>query len=265
MPMVCIMMNVQLGEALIDAVIPSIFSSIQLAGVAFYDSSHIGMIFLFCFIFGVICYKIFILRPATVLVARRREKMKKIELMGPSFRGVHPIRNAKSSNGNFDDLTLYLRRVFKLFKHALQHGITGSSRQRVTTRLARYHETIKTWSQMNLPSSSQGVIRFQSESTLSRRNSLHHRTVCNSGYVPPIEISRMIRSVTAMHNHSKIAGNSKFTNVFIEHNEPVITKSDMKVQTKKCSTPFIYLDPDILIASLRSTLQSKSGYIDDGF
>ena len=177
MPMVCIMMNVQLGEALIDAVIPSIFSSIQLAGVAFYDSSHIGMIFLFCFIFGVICYKIFILRPATVLVARRREKMKKIELMGPSFRGVHPIRNAKSSNGNFDDLTLYLRRVFKLFKHALQHGITGSSRQRVTTRLARYHETIKTWSQMNLPSSSQGVIRFQS---VGRTQS--YRLFCDEDY-----------------------------------------------------------------------------------
>ena len=257
------MTNEQLGEALIDAVIPSIISSTQLAGVAFYDSSPIGMIFFFCVIFGIICYKIFILRPATVLVAHRCDKLKKIELKGPSFRGVHPLRNAKSSNGNFDDLTQYLKRIFKLFRHSLQHGLSGSSRRMFMTRLARHHETIKSWGQMNLPSSSQGVIRFQYESTLNRKNSPYQR--CTSAYVPPIEIMRMIRSVRAVQTHSKAADNLNFSNVLIERNEPVITKSDIKVQTKKCFTPFIYLDPDILIASLRSTLLLKSGDIDEGF
>ena len=41
--------------------------------------------------------------------------------------------------------------------------------------------------------------------------------------------------------------------------------TDIKVQTKKCFTPFIHLDPDILIASLRSTLLLKSGDIDEDF
>ena len=63
---------------------------------------------------------------------------------------------------------------------------------------------------------------------------------------------RMIRSVRAVQTHSKAADNLNFSNVLIERNEPVITKSDIKVQTKKCFTPFIYLDPDILVASLRS-------------
>ena len=263
MPMVCIMTNEHLGEALIDAVIPSIFSSTQLAGISFYNSSPIGMIFFFCVIFGVICYKVFILRPATVFVARRCEKLKKIELKGPSFRGVHPLRNAKSSNGNFDDLIQYLERIFKLFRHALQHGITGSSRRMFMSQLARHHETIKTWGHMNLPSSSQGVIRFEYESTLSREYSPHQR--CTSAYVPPIEIMRMVRSVRAVQTHSKAADNLNSSNVLIERNEPVITKSDIKVQTKKFFTPFIYLDPDILIASLRSTLLLNSGDIDEGF
>ena len=39
----------------------------------------------------------------------------------------------------------------------------------------------------------------------------------------------------------------------------------VKVQIKKCFTPFIYLDPDILIASFRSTLLLKSGDINEGF
>ena len=251
-PMVCIMTNEQLGEALIDAVIPSIISSTQLAGVAFYGSSPIGMIFFCCVIFGIICYKIFILRPPTVLEAHRCDKLKKIELKGPSFRGVHPLRNAKSSNGNFDDLTQYLGRIFKLFRHALQHGITGSSRRMFMSRLARHHETIKTWGQMNLPSSSQGVIRFEYESALNRKNSPYQR--CTSAYLPPIEIMRMIRSVRAVQTHSKATDNLNSSNVLIERNEPVITKSDIKVQTKKFFTPFIYLDPDILIASSISPL-----------
>ena len=41
--------------------------------------------------------------------------------------------------------------------------------------------------------------------------------------------------------------------------------TDIKVQTKKRFSPFIYLDPDILIASLRCTLLLKSGDIDEGF
>ena len=41
--------------------------------------------------------------------------------------------------------------------------------------------------------------------------------------------------------------------------------TDIKVQTKKYFTPFIYLDPVIFIASLRSTLLLKSGDIDEGF
>ena len=41
--------------------------------------------------------------------------------------------------------------------------------------------------------------------------------------------------------------------------------TDIKVQTKKCFTPFIYLDPVIFIASLTSTLLLKSGDIDEGF
>ena len=259
LPMICIMTNEQVGEAVIDAVIPSFFSSIQLVGVAMYNASHSGMIFLFCAAFGILYYVRFVVRSADTVFARRYEKSKrKMELDGIPFRRANQARKARNSS-----LISYLQRLSNMLMHSLQDGLTISLNHRIKIRIARHHEMLKKWGQMNLPSSSQGVFTSRHNGNISPRSS-PNRAV-GSVYLPPLEIASMIKSIKTIGRHGKAVDSPKFGDTMGGNNEPVITKSYVKVKTTKLFTPLIHLDPDDLISCLRSRLVTMSGEIDEEF
>ena len=253
------MTNEQVGEAVIDAVIPSFFSSIQLVGVAMYNASHSGMIFLFCAAFGILYYVRFVVRSADTVFARRYEKSKrKMELDGIPFRRANQARKARNSS-----LISYLQRLSNMLMHSLQDGLTISLNHRIKIRIARHHEMVKKWGQMNLPSSSQGVFTSRHNGNISPRSS-PNRAV-GSVYLPPVEIASMIKSIKTIGRHGGAVDSSKFGDTIGGNNEPVITKSYVKVKTTKLFTPLIHLDPDDLISCLRSRLLTMSGEIDEEF
>ena len=257
--MICIMTNEQVGEAVIDAVIPSFFSSIQLVGVAMYNASHSGMIFLFCAAFGILYYVRFVVRSADTVFARRYEKLKrKMELDGIPFRRANQARKARNSS-----LISYLQRLSNMLMHSLQDGLTISLNHRIKIRIARHHEMVKKWGQMNLPSSSQGVFTSRHNGNISPRSS-PNRAV-GSVYLPPLEIASMIKSIKTIGRHGGAVDSPKFGDTMGGNNEPVITKSYVKVKTTKLFTPLIHLDPDDLISCLRSRLLTMSGEIDEEF
>ena len=257
--MICIMTNEQVGEAVIDAVIPSFFSSIQLVGVAMYNASHSGMIFLFCAAFGISYYVRFVVRSADTVFARRYEKSKrKMELDGIPFRRANQARKARNSS-----LISYLQRLSNMLMHSLQDGLTISLNHRIKIRIARHHEMVKKWGQMNLPSSSQGVFTSRHNGNISPRSS-PNRAV-GSVYLPPLEIASMIKSIKTIGRHGGAVDSPKFGDTMGGNNEPVITKSYVKVKTTKLFTPLIHLDPDDLISCLRSRLLTMSGEIDEEF
>ena len=70
--MSCLMVNESVGEAFIDAAIPSVFSSMLIFGAALYQISLLALLLPLCVAAGFVLYRTFIYRPAKKAHERRR-------------------------------------------------------------------------------------------------------------------------------------------------------------------------------------------------
>ena len=129
MPMSCLLLNEFIGGAVIDAVIPAVYSALLVFGALLFSVSFIALIICIIVILISTNYWAFVYHPASLAHSRRKRKLKTIAADG----GWTSIKfNAASMKGNNSDkpryqpesITAYCWRVFYMVKCSLQYGIT---------------------------------------------------------------------------------------------------------------------------------------------
>ena len=129
MPMSCLLLNEFIGGAVIDAVIPAIYSALLVFGALLFSVSFLALIICVIVILISTNYWALIYHPASLAHSRRKRKLQSIAADG----GWKSIKcNASSMKGNNSDkpryqpesITAYSWRVFYMVKCSLQYGIT---------------------------------------------------------------------------------------------------------------------------------------------
>ena len=152
-PMILILLNQALGSAVIDAAIPAMYSAIFVLGAYLYTISLLALLLTFCLVIAAVFYWTLVYRPAIKAHSLRKEKLKRMRSASHSpsanrqMKGsASPCRVASSSSRS-ESASVYLRRVFNIMRHSLQHGITLLSFRR--TRCAKEMAIQRVWRAMN--------------------------------------------------------------------------------------------------------------------
>lgn len=265
-PMTVILMNEFVGDAILDAVIPGIYAAILVAGADLFEISVLALVLPFCVVVGVLCYLIFVYRPARNACNRRREKLKRV-------MGHEPIRKSKqfqqSSTSKYMQRSTfrvrtpsgYFRRVLVIIKHALQDGIAWLSCGEFRLRDPRKHQVQRDWCNLNMPARSQGIILEAPLATMTRQPSLSRMLADASNqpmFLPPIKISDMMTTATqwkALYvKHQKGLTGTNVADCLDEANQLVVTRPIPANDSIRKIKPLISFDPNDILTRISTQL-----------
>ena len=204
----CILFHDAIGGAIIDFLIPAVFSAILVLGVTLYNVSLLALLLPFCVIIGSICYVVFIYRPALAGHSNRTRALRQIrrEATISSNTSCHrdkaSMKSIKGLRHSRQNLFDYMRRVSNMVKYAAQSAISNFSDRKLKTRAARRAASDRTWCCMNIPSSLQGIVQPTGgrESTprkrylgvVRTRNKRDMFSLIKNKFTPPAQIANMM-------------------------------------------------------------------------
>ena len=272
--MSCILFNEVAGGAIIDFVIPSVFSAIFVLGVNLYNISLFALLLPFCVIIGIICYIVFIYRPALAAHSRRERALGQIRLEATissntsrrwHMASMMSTKGPRYSPQSFFD---YIRRVSNIAKHAAQSAISYFSKRRLKARAARRAANERTWCHMNMPSSSQGILLVTGgrESTRRKRtfDDVHRRSkrgmfsLKKSNYPPPAQIANMMIAGSKMKglhlNQQSTLEIPISADILSKRDEFVITMSEKSGLSSRVLKSAIFFDDKDALLRMRSQL-----------
>jgi hypothetical protein len=158
MPMTIILLNETIGEAIIDATIPALYSALLTLGAFLYSISLAALLVTFCLALAAANYWRFVYHPASVAHSRRKDKLRRLQCEGHNASKFNRLRRSESMRATTSKPSIsYLKRLFNMMKHSVQHGVTLLSFRR--TQRAKELAIIKKWCGMNRPAVSQGTVR----------------------------------------------------------------------------------------------------------
>jgi hypothetical protein len=261
-----ILMNEFVGDAILDAVIPGIYAAILVAGADLFAVSILALVLPFCVVVGVLCYLIFVYRPARNARNRRREQLKRV-------MGHEPISKSKQFQQSGSRKCLqrstfrvrtpsgYFRRVLVIMKHALQDSIAWLSCGEFRLRDPRKHQIQRDWCNLNMPARSQGIILVAPPANMARQPSLSRMLAdasCQPMFLPPVKISDMMTTATkwkALYvKHEKVLTGTKVGDCLDEANQLVVTRPVPANDSVRKITPPISFDPNDILSRIRSQL-----------
>jgi hypothetical protein len=263
-----ILMNEFVGDAILDAVIPGIYAAILVAGADLFAVSVLALVLPFCFVVGVLCYLIFVYRPARNACNRRREQLKRVASHEPiskskKFQQRGSKKHLQRSTFRVRTPSGYFRRVLVIIKHALQDGIAWLSCGEFRLRDPRKHQIQRDWCNLNMPARSQGIILEEPPATanMTRQPSLSRMLAeasCNSMFLPPVKISDMMTTATKWKElyvkHQKGLTGTKVGDSLDEANQLVVTRPVPASDSIRKITPLISFDPNDIISRIRVQL-----------
>lgn len=182
--MAFILLDEFVGDKIIDAAIPAVYSGVLVAGVFLYSVSLIALLVVFCFIIGALLYWRFVYLPASKAHLKRKAKLRRLKHSHQSPGRGYPrgsvtaLRQtaARPKGGVWS----YLKRVLFIMKHSVQHGITLLSYRQ--TRYAKARAIEREWGGMNRSTVLQGTI---SKKRIIRPRSERIRQTDNPMSSPP--------------------------------------------------------------------------------
>jgi hypothetical protein len=147
--MTCILLNESIGDAVLDAVIPAVYSGVLTAGALVYSRSIPALIAIILTVIVTLNYWRLIYSPASRAHAKHVEEQKKVSVLGPSpWRRSR--RRSDTSQAACQSSLEYFKRVYNILKLKVQHGITLLSCQ--DTSRAKRIRIMREWSGMNASS-----------------------------------------------------------------------------------------------------------------
>ena len=264
-PMTIILMNEFIGDAILDAVIPGIYAAILVAAADLFAVSLLALVLPLCAVVGLLCYLVFVYRPARTAHNRRQEQLKRV-------MGHEPISRTSqfrpSGSGKYSQRTAlrskipsgYFRRVLVILKHELQDCIARSSCGESRLRGPRKYQIERDWCNLNMPASSQGIIVGASRANVTRRPSLCgfvSGTLQHPTFLPPIKISDMMTALKwkAPNDFPQKgltgANAADFQSVA---NQLVVTRPGLMNNNPRKITSPISFDPSEILTRIRTQL-----------
>ena len=276
LPMMVILLNGLVGDAVVDAVIPGVCAGFEVVFARLFEFSLLALLVPICVLVGVVCYLTFVFHPAQVAHKKRKEKMKRLELEATYLYTNMSRYPAKSSSRGNRSLasqhtaTGYFFRVFKILVRATQHGISRLSFEKQLNN-TKQRRIDKIWGLMNAPQCTQGHIAYEeapSESS-SRRSISPHKNKLGPRhhlFLPPTNITDMMTSSTqwkALYlERQNVINTSSVDNQASDLSQtPIVTRpKSYRSAKRKVSTLFVFDAKDLLT---RLSLQLVVGKNDD--
>ena len=246
--MSCLIINERVGDAFIDALLPSIYSSILILGAALYKVSLFALLFPLCAIIFMVNYRTLVYRPARKAHEERRILLMKRQLSGDfncrevqSRRQMHQQSRSSQSKVS-DSFAGRIQRLLIILMYGIISGITHISDKNVKKDIAKKIAYQKLWCLMNQPASHQGAAslsggkghqsdvlaenEFNDKSFASKRNYTMQKIKTGS---TSSEITRILTSSRVWREASY---GSPYTSFFIGIGKPqmqVHSKDDLVV------------------------------------
>ena len=267
LPMTVILLNEVVGDAIINAAIPAVFSAVLTLGAYLYSISLAALLITFCVTLGVVNYWRLIYHPASVAHSRRKDKLKRLQYEGHStskfnlLKRTESIRAMSSTPTTSKQSIGYFRRLFNIVKHSIQHGVTLLSFRRI--QRGKELAMMRMWCGMNRPSLSQGAIRSEAGSPSQMSQDSVTRSLSRS--------KSMCRAPENIMNMLAAASSSKL--VELKQRRPSLaasavsedTSSEYVVTTasqannRRAVTPYLLFTSKGAISHLRSRLSETFG------
>lgn len=146
LPMTLILLNEAIGDAVIDAIIPAMYSGVLSAGATIYSRSIPALVAIIVIVIVLLNYWRVIYSPASQAHAKRMEEKRRVSILGPC-----PWRRSRrrldDSKAQCRSSYEYFKRVGNILKVNVQHGVTLLSCQ--NTRRAKRIHIMRVWGGMN--------------------------------------------------------------------------------------------------------------------
>ena len=166
--MTLILFNENIGNAIIDTIIPSAYSGIMLLGSALYDISLATLLLPFCIIIGVILYLIFVYFPSYHAYRLRQEILHRTDAQAVTHSKARYATNKNhgpSSGSSFiTNIERYFSRFYRNVKHSIQNTVTYTLFQYIAHEKQRRRVEISQWRDMNTILPHQGYVQIEKES-----------------------------------------------------------------------------------------------------
>ena len=276
LPMTIILFNEIIGEAIIDATIPALYSALLTLGAYLYSISLAALLITLFLVLAAANYWRFVYQPASVAYSRRKDKLKRLESEDHNaskfnrLRRSESIRAMKSSAATSQQSIGYFRRLFNMMKHSVQHGVTLLSFRH--TQRAKELNILKKWCGMNRPSLSQGIVRTDEASptammsprsinrSFTRSMSSRSKSACRF----PESITTMLAASTSSkfveekQRKSTLEASMSMSGEDTNYSEFVVTTAS-QANNRRAVTPYLLFTSKGAISHLRSRLSETFG------
>ena len=263
--MTFILFNEFIGDAMVDAFLPAMYSSVFFLGAFLYTLSIAALLVTFCFLLAIANYWAFVYNPASQAHSKRKLKLKRLSRDGPPvkkatrIRSTYPTTNiVERSKSFFSPLASYFVRVFHIVKRSVQHGITLFSFRRI--RHTKMLAAQRVWCGMNRPLALQGMVQVSKKtrttSMRTRRGGLHRKS---STHLVPDCVTGMAAS-SSMRTQQLVKAQSGYRH-FEESvdqadlsEDPVVTRTGGMFKARRILAPRILFQAKQVFNHLRFNL-----------
>jgi hypothetical protein len=259
LPMTIILLNEVVGEAIIDAAIPAVYSAILTLGAFLYSISLSALLITFCLALGAANYWRFVYHPASVAHSRRKDKVRRLQYERHSTSKFNRLRSIKATNSSSKPRTGYLRRLLNIIKRSIQHGITLLSVRR--TQSAKRFAMTKKWCGMNRPSLSLATIRSEegSPSQMSPDSVSRRLNKVKTAYRVPEKIIDMLAAASSPKLVEERQRRFSFEASLTGASEHVVMTASQMNHRRAVTPPYIFTSKQA-VSLLRSRLSESYGH-----
>ena len=168
--MSCLMLHESIGDAFIDAAIPSLFSSIMILCAGLYNISPFALLFPLSVIVSFVGYYTFIYSPAKRAYEKRRSVLRgrqataDFDTHGKRFRSLPHEDTPRDQKRLTHGIREFIRRFLIKLKYGSISVITHVSVEGLKKRMAVKVAYLKKWGAMNKPTLHQGTMLSNSTS-----------------------------------------------------------------------------------------------------
>ena len=283
--MTCILFNEAVGNAIVDAAIPAIYSAILVLGAYLFSISLLALLLTFFLVLAAANYWAFVYRPASLAHSRRKRKLRTIRHGDTQASQMNRTRRSSPSSGMTSSAVGIPRsvttraqiwKIFNIIKRSVQHGITLISFRRI--RHIKNRAMKREWCDMNRSSKLQAIVLpiktsqdFGSRDTVTNTNTItitkkSMKRVSSQPHSVPSPVTDMMTSSNLIKTQSSHQMRSSLISLFIDIPEVsdqrvLTTAGSFKIQ--RTLVPHILLDARHFLSFLKSKLIDTSVHSND--
>ena len=158
-PITLLLIHDAIGEVIVNAIIPSMYSGLLIACAALYAVSLTALLVPLVIIVGVCLFVPFVYRPSFAAYERRNVYLKKAQVAGSYPVRINHVKSSTSGPWTcWNDFLKYVWRVSFIAIHSMQHSVVMLSTRAIDIRREKKLHTDKVWRDMNLKVVSEEVL-----------------------------------------------------------------------------------------------------------